>query len=140
MSSADDKTLSILHDSLADAQRIADLADNMTKYTVHYVNDKLEFSNTVIADIKLMDTQLSELFEESMRAFNDDDVVAKMNAEELESKIDAQKKHIIDGHIRRLNEGKCQPQSSSVLINLVGNIERAADHIVNIAHSYDRVK
>lgn len=139
LSYKDDRVLSCLHESLADIERIADLADNMTKYTRHYVNDKLEFSDTVIQDIKDMDEKISELFAQSMLSFKDDNIATIANAEQLESDIDRQKKHIIDGHIKRLNEGTCQPQSSGVLINLVGNLERAADHLLNLAHTFEKI-
>ncbi len=139
LSYKDEKTLSAMHESIGDILRIADLADNMLKYTRHYVNDKLEFSESVINDIKSMCEKIDLLFDESMRAFNDVDVTSAVRAEQIEDEVDSLKKHIVDGHIRRLNEGTCQPQSSSVLINLVGNLERAADHILNLAHSFDAV-
>ena len=110
----------------------------MTKYTAHYVDDHLEFTDTVIGEVKAMDEKLGQLFDESMAAFNDENITAVVKAEELENEIDSLKKHTIDGHIRRLNEGKCQPQASSVFINLVGNIERAADHVLNLAHAFDK--
>ena len=134
----DEKTISALHESLGDILRIADLADNMTKYTAHYVDDHLEFTDTVIGEVKAMDEKLGQLFDESMAAFNDENITAVVKAEELENEIDSLKKHTIDGHIRRLNEGKRQPQASSVFINLVGNIERAADHVLNLAHAFDK--
>ena len=81
----------------------------------------------------------NQLFAESLLAFNGTDIAATVRADELEDQIDSLKKHIVDGHIKRLNEGKCQPQSSSVLINLVGNMERAADHILNLSHAFDKV-
>ena len=133
----DEKTISALHETLGDIMRIADLADNMTKYTRHYVDDKLEFSEKVIGEIKTMNDKLGLLFDESMIAFNDGTATAVVKAEELETEIDALRKKTVDGHIRRLNEGTCQPQSSSVFINLVGNIERAADHVLNLAHTFD---
>lgn len=126
-----------MHSAIADALRIADLADNMVKYTRHYINDRLEFSESVLSEIKLMRTKVEKLFTESMLAFNDVDVTAVVRAEEYENEIDSLRRHIIDNHIKRLNEGRCQPQSSSVLINLVGNLERAADHILNLAHTFD---
>lgn len=134
----DEKVLSALHESLGDILRIADLADNVTKYTAHYANDGLEFSDTVIEEIKVMRGKIDQLFAESMLAFNGVDITAAVRAEEFENEIDALKKHMIDGHIKRLNEGKCQPQASSVLINLVGNMERAADHVLNLAHAFDK--
>ena len=134
----DEKVLSALHESIGDILRIADLADNVTKYTDHYANDGLEFSDTVIEEIKVMRGKIDQLFAESMLAFNGVDITAAVRAEEFENEIDALKKHMIDGHIKRLNEGKCQPQCSSVLINLVGNMERAADHVLNLAHAFDK--
>lgn len=139
LSYKDEKTLSAMHEAIGDVLRIADLADNMLKYTRHYVNDKLEFSDSVINDIKSMCEKTEKLFDESMRAFNEVDVTSAVRAEQIETEVDGLKKHIVDGHIKRLNEGSCQPQSSSVLINLVGNLERAADHILNLAHTFDAV-
>lgn len=137
VSYGDEKAVSAMHSAIADALRIADLADNMVKYTRHYINDRLEFSESVLSEIKLMSTKVEKLFTESMLAFNDVDVTAVVRAEEYENEIDSLRRHIIDNHIKRLNEGRCQPQSSSVLINLVGNLERAADHILNLAHTFD---
>ena len=55
-----------------------------------------------------------------------------------EDAIDKDRRKLVSTHIERLNEGKCQPQNSSVFINLVGNLERAADHITYIAHSIEQ--
>ena len=137
ISYSDEKIISRLHESLGDILRIADLADNMTKYTRHYVEDEFEFSDAVLADIKLMNDKLGTLFEESMLAFGNANSNAVVRAEELEDEIDGLKRKAVDGPIKRLNEGTCQPQSSSVFINLVGNIERAADHVLNLAHAFE---
>lgn len=55
----------------------------------------------------------------------------------MESEIDAARKEMVNDHIERLNEGKCKPESSGVFINLVGNLERAADHLTYVAHAFD---
>ena len=68
--------------------------------------------------------------------YNDFARLAEVDA--LEDEIDQDRRAIVNTHIMRLNEGKCQPQNSSVFINLVGNLERAADHITFIAHSIER--
>lgn len=134
----DEKTISALHESLADIMRIADLADNVVKYTRHYVDDRLEFSDTVCDEIRKMEDKIAQLFGESMAAFDGSDPHAVVRAEAYEDEVDDLKKAIVDGHIKRLNEGTCQPQASNVLINLVGNLERAADHILNLAHTFDK--
>ena len=57
--------------------------------------------------------------------------------DEIEDEIDNYRRTLVNKHIKRLNEGKCQPQNSSVFIHLVGNLERAADHLTYIAHSIE---
>ena len=52
-----------------------------------------------------------------------------------EDEIDAFRKRLIDSHIERLNTGECRPESSSVFINLVSNLERLGDHLTYIAHT-----
>ncbi|MBR7177121.1 MAG: hypothetical protein IKD26_02790, partial [Clostridia bacterium] len=52
-----------------------------------------------------------------------------------EEEIDQIRKQLVNQHIERLNQGECNPASNGVFINLVGNIERMADHITFIAES-----
>ena len=42
---------------------------------------------------------------------------------------------MIEDHMDRLKKGECSPQNSGVYVNLVNNIERAADHMIYIAYS-----
>ena len=46
------------------------------------------------------------------------------------------RKKLLNDHIARLNSGECKPESSSVFINLVCNLERVGDHVNYIAHTY----
>ena len=77
------------------------------------------------------------LYTLSLAAFLSRDRNALGAVDRLEDEIDRERKDLLDRHIKRLNEGKCQPQNSSVFISLVGNLERAADHITYIAHSIE---
>ena len=56
--------------------------------------------------------------------------------DEAEDRIDAMRKKLLNDHIARLNSGECKPESSSVFINLVCNLERVGDHVNYIAHTY----
>ena len=49
--------------------------------------------------------------------------------DKIEDRIDTMRVDLTNGHIKRLEEGKCQPQSSGVFINLISNLERAGDHL-----------
>ena len=133
----EEKTVSNLHYVLNDIMRIGELADNVTKYTGHYVNDELVFSDEFLESTKDMYEKIKNLYVLSLAAFLYKDKNSLGEVDKLEDEIDKEKRQIVKTHIQRLNEGKCQPENSSVFINLVGNLERAADHITFIAHSIE---
>lgn len=131
--------ISALHASLSDILRISELSDNIVKYTRNEIENNLEFSDTVIKELKAMFGKIEELHLECMDAFVNRNKQALEKADETENRIDEYRKTLIADHIKRLNEGKCKPQSSNVFISLVGNLERAADHLTYIAHAFDNI-
>ncbi len=133
----DESTVSTLHYVLNDIMRIGELADNVTKYTHHYVSDALVFSDEFLEMIRDMYEKIKKLYVLSLATFLYRDKESLADVDALEDEIDRARRACVDRHIKRLNEGKCQPQNSGVFINLVGNLERAADHITYIAHSIE---
>ena len=134
----DEKTISSLHYVLNDIVRIGELADNVTKYTDHYQNDGLVFSAEFLSMTQEMFDKIKKLYESALEAFSRRDYSRLKDVDAAEDEIDNYRRTLVNRHIKRLNEGKCQPQSANVFINLVGNLERAADHITFIAHSIEQ--
>ena len=137
LSMEEEKTVSNLHYVLNDIMRIGELADNVTKYTRHYVEDELVFSDEFLEMLGGMYEKLKNLYVKSLATYLYRDKKSLADVDVLEDEIDKDRRDLVAQHIKRLNEGKCQPQNSSVFINLVGNLERAADHITYIAHSIE---
>ena len=135
LSIGEEKTVSSLHYVLNDIVRIGELADNVTKYTGHYVADNLVFSQEFLDGLQEMYDKIKNLYALSLDAFLNRDYSKLKEVDAQEDAIDKDRRRLVSTHIERLNEGKCQPQNSSVFINLVGNLERAADHITYIAHA-----
>ena len=133
----DEKTISSMHYVLNDIVRIGELADNVTKYTDHYERDGLVFSGEFLSMMQEMYEKIKKLYSASLAAFLDKDYARLKEVDAIEDEIDGYRRTLVNRHIKRLNEGKCQPQNSSVFINLVGNLERAADHLTYIAHSIE---
>ena len=133
----DEKTISNMHYVLNDIVRIGELADNVTKYTDHYENDGLIFSAEFISMSQEMFEKIKKLYAACLAAFSERDFSKLQEVDAIEDEIDNYRRKLVNQHIKRLNEGKCQPQSASVFINLVGNLERAADHLTYIAHSIE---
>ena len=128
----EEKTISQFHRNLADILRIGELGDNITKYTSAVVNNKLEFSDQVITEFGKLYETIEGLYQMVSKQFNNHhaNVLADINIQE--DKIDDMRRELVEGHLARLKEGTCQPQSSGVFINLVNNLERAADHLTYI--------
>ena len=133
----DEKTISSMHYVLNDIVRIGELADNVTKYTDHYEKDGLIFSAEFISMTQEMFEKIKKLYAACLSAFSERDFSKLQEVDAIEDEIDNYRRKLVNQHIKRLNEGKCQPQSASVFINLVGNLERAADHLTYIAHSIE---
>lgn len=137
VSLTDEKLISAIHNSTGDILRISELADNITKYTRNCKRDGIEFSAGVKKSLQDMYAKIEELYQKTLDVFDKKDITAIKAVDRVEDDVDAARKDMIADHIRRLNEGKCQPQSSGVFINLVGNLERAADHLTYVAHAFD---
>ncbi len=133
----DERIISAIHHSTSDIIRISELADNLTKYTHNCKRDGIEFSQGVLRSLEDMYAKIDELYKNTLDVFDRKDITAIKAVDRVEDEIDAARKAMIADHIRRLNEGKCKPSSSSIYINLVGNLERAADHLTYVAHAFD---
>ena len=136
----DDTRISILYHAIADMLRISEISENVTKYTKTVADKGLVFSEDVIEKIRKMGDQVDRLYELAIAIFETKNRDGFPQLEKLEDGVDEMRKQLIDGHIKRLNEGTCDPANSAVFINLVSNLERAGDHITFIAHTIDELQ
>ena len=137
LSLTDERLVSSIHHATSDIIRISELADNVTKYTRNCKRDNIEFSAGVLKSLQEMYAKIQLLYKKTQEVFDKKDITAIKAVDEVEDSVDASRKEMVKDHIRRLNEGKCKPESSGVFINLVGNLERAADHLTYVAHAFD---
>ena len=133
----DERLISSIHHATSDIIRISELADNITKYTRNCKKEGIEFSQGVIKSLKEMYDKIYTLYQKTLDVFDKKDITAIKAVDAVEDTVDAARKEMVKDHIRRLNEGKCKPESSGIFINLVGNLERAADHLTYVAHAFD---
>lgn len=133
----DEKLVSALHSNIGDIARIAELADNVTKYTKKEVKENLVFSEGINEKLGIMHGLLQKQYQlvKSITLDNDKSLLAESDA--LEDKIDEMRRELVAEHITRLSQGKCRPENNTIFINLVCNMERIGDHLNFIAHSTD---
>lgn len=131
----DEKHISDIHTNLGDIMRIAEIADNFTKYTKTEVEKDLTFSKEMLEKVKVMYEKVVKLYDLTKVAIlnNDENVLNDIDA--IEEDVDGMRKTLLDEHIERLNSGKCKAENSSIFINLVSNLERLGDHLTYIAYT-----
>ena len=137
ISQKDEKIIAALHSQIGDALRIGEIAENLCKYTRSTKKHGLVFGNEVKEDLKKMFGEIESLYVEALKTLDEKDLGELQTVDRIEENIDAYRKRLVDAHIKRLNDGICNPSNSAVFINLVGNLERAADHLTFIAHSVE---
>ena len=136
----DESTLSSFHRTLNDILRIGEIAENICRYTNQTINNSLEFSSTVMLHIGQMKDKINELFLKTDEILMSKDISKLSEADVIEDAIDNMRKKLIDDHMDRLKRKECSPQNSGVYVNLVNNLERAADHMIYIAYSVKEAK
>ena len=137
VSFADEKLVSALHSNVGDIARIAELADNLTKYTKREVRDNLVFSDGINGKLEVMHGMLQEQYGLVKRIVLEDENGVVAVSDDLEDKIDDMRRELVAEHIERLSQGKCRPENNTIFVNLVCNLERIGDHLNFIVHSMD---
>lgn len=135
----DEKLVSALHNNVGDIARIAELADNFTKYTKREIKENLTFSEGINAKLEVMQDCLQKQYILVKDIILEGDRSLLSESDELEDTIDTMRKELVAEHIVRLSQGKCRPENNTVFINLVCNLERVGDHLNFIAHSLDEM-
>jgi len=137
ISLADEKLVSALHSNVGDVARVADLADNLTKYTKKEVKEDLAFSKGINEKLAEMHELLKKQYDMVKRIVLEKEYGLLVESDKLEDTIDNTRRALVAEHIERLAQGKCRPENNTVFINLVCNLERIGDHLSYVAHSVE---
>lgn len=125
-----EKQINDLHTNVGDIARVAELAENLTKYTKKEIDQEIYFSEDVIEKLKEMCSLLDKQYDLVKNIVLDENAEADVKmVSEYEDQVDNMRRQLIADHIDRLKQGKCRPENNSIFINLVSNLERIGDHL-----------
>jgi len=134
MSEEENERLAFILKGSHDLERIGDHAMNIGELAEMRATNKIVFSDIanqeVLNLISLTTNTLRDMVE--LMETEETDLCYKILDEEEE--IDEMTEKLKDDHIRRLNEGICNPYAGVIFLDLLTNIERVGDHASNIAH------
>lgn len=119
--------------TVSDIERAGDHAENIAELAESMVRDGISFSKKGRGDLELIAEQTMQAFGNAVEARDTGSIEKSRSVQVLEENVDNLEEELRDKHIRRLSKGKCEPESGVIFLDIISNLERIADHAVNIA-------
>lgn len=122
--------------AVTDMERISDHAENIIEYAQRMKSKKSKLSKKALKELQEMAENAMEEIKLAIDTFTEEDYSNLDKIEKLESKVDKAEKQLINHHVERLMEGKCEAVAGVVFSDMVTDLERCADHAINIAYAF----
>ena len=126
---ADSRQVSQLLHSISDLERIGDHAANV----LYPLERQPAFSEVARKQLDTLYAATEEILTMMVQALDENDLNTAKRIEPLEQVVDELTDTIRAQHIERLKAGNCTIDAGIVLLDLLTNMERVADHCSNIA-------
>ncbi len=118
-----------------DIERIGDHAKNLVELAAQKIDDKIEYSEDAIQDLKEIYDYTNIALQISIDSYENRDVRKATTILPIEDKINKAQRSYRDKHIKRLYDGKCNAYAGAIFLDAISNFERIGDHATNIAES-----
>ena len=131
----DELMLASFYHVVSDLERVGDYSENIMEYAEELQKLKTTFSDVALKQIDEMTDAIHKVFENSIKAFEYQDMEILEVVYKYEDMVDDFKMQLDRDHIKRLNSNQCSANTGAVYLSLVSNLERISDHMQNIAKS-----
>ena len=131
----DEKTLGSYFHVVNDIERIGDHAYNFYESSLKMVSNDLKFSEVAKKEFDSMFDVICQMFELTFVIFHDKSSDSLKKLHDLEDQTDNLKNALSTAHYERIQNKTCHVENSPFYTTLVSELERVADHLVNIGYS-----
>jgi phosphate:Na+ symporter len=139
ISDEDSELITSMYHVVNDIERIGDHAENLAELAQEKASRKLPFSDQAFSELDHIYSYTLDALNTSIESFASRDIDKAKSVLVIEERIDILEKDLRLTHIKRLNNGSCTAHSGTVFLDMISNLERVADHAMNIAESvYNR--
>ena len=108
---------------------------NIVEYEIEINDNKVHISEKGIEDLRRMAKTAAEAVNTALRCYVHKDMSLYYETERLEQRCDDLNDECVNNHIERLKQGICEPRGGVIYTDMVNDLERCADHAMNIAES-----
>ena len=131
----EEKVLGSYFHVVNDVERIGDHAYNFYEQSLKMVDNDLNFSETAKKEFEEMFQVIDKMFTLAFAIFDNGTRVNLKKLHDLEDKTDALKNKLSSAHYERIQKNLCKMENSPFYTTLVSELERVADHLVNVGYS-----
>ena len=131
----DEKTLGSYFHVVNDIERIGDHAYNFYESSLKMVSNDLKFSDVAKKEFDSMFDVICQMFDLTFVIFHDKSSDSLKKLHDLEDQTDNLKNALSTAHYERIQNKTCHVENSPFYTTLVSELERVADHLVNIGYS-----
>lgn len=122
----------LLH-ACSDIERIGDHAQTIVKKMRNMTEDGVKFSPQAQVEIKEYCDLVSKTVTLAMKALETDNREMAEESLATSHEVKLKQKAIRKGHVERLNQGICTPETGFVMLELLINMKRVSDHSKNLS-------
>ncbi|MEG1560456.1 MAG: Na/Pi cotransporter family protein [Clostridia bacterium] len=133
LTKADAKHVSSLFHILSDIERIGDHAENIAEYTMQTNQRHVQFSRAAKDELKALANGVYKIIDDTYAFYKGDSGIGMDEIYKLEENIDESTERYTNNHIARMNSKECAPDTGAIFVEVLTDLERIADHALNIA-------
>ena len=134
-SEKDEKSIGAFFHVVNDIERIGDHAYNFYESSQKMVANDLKFSEVAKKEFQTMFDIINQMFDLTFIIFHDQTDTNLKKLHDLEDQTDELKNKLSTAHYERIQKNMCKMENSPFYTTLVSELERVADHLVNIGYS-----
>ncbi|MBR0157027.1 MAG: Na/Pi cotransporter family protein [Clostridia bacterium] len=127
------KLIDSMHHVICDYERIGDHADNIAGYVHHIMDQGLGFSQSARDEITKLTAKVTSFVDEAQKFFRHESELTFEQLEAIEDSVDNDVDFMQEQHIRRMETGECKAEIGMLYVEILTDLERVADHALNIA-------
>lgn len=118
-----------------DIERISDHADNILGLAKERVTRNAKISDKAMEELDVLTGRVIRVLDGALAGLEEwgvpDSIMELL--EEAEQSVDDMTEILRKKHVERLKEHRCTPKSGVIFLETINNLERVADHAMNIA-------
>ncbi len=133
LSEEQNATVDHLFYTVSDIERVGDHAENLAEFIQYRIDHNVSFSESAQEEFKSMCMTVEQCFCDAIKARELEEIEYVRNVVKLEDEVDNIEEELREKHIARLSSGKCNADTGIVFLDAISNLERVADHALNIA-------